>query len=291
MTTTSRVLLARLALAVVIVATILGCEQIRKMTDPTPESISRAARTLRNGERDRAVVQFDAALQQNAQNPDVYGAIMIECVLAGHRDLAEAYFRKGEAAIPTTKPAERATLYLHASGVYDKIGDPAASIAAADQAWKLQPEDWRTLNGLGYAYAQAGENPPKAVALTSKALEKMREEGRPEKEIGMAAMDSLGWAYLRNNEIDKAVDTLAHAADLAPEIPEIHLHLARAYLAKDRVEDARIEVQRGLAIMPEGGVKRELEDVNRTIAARKPRSSPIPPAEPPTSARREKSLP
>src|SRR3712207_9492885 len=57
-------------------------------------------------------------------------------------------------------------------------------------------------------------------------------------------VDSLGWAYFRLGENDKAVTYLERAVELEPGDPVINDHLGDAYWRAGRTREARFQWQR-----------------------------------------------
>ena len=64
-------------------------------------------------------------------------------------------------------------------------------------------------------------------------------------------VDSLGWAYFRLGENDKAVTYLERAVELEPGDPVINDHLGDAYWRVGRTREARFQWQRALTFEPE----------------------------------------
>jgi predicted negative regulator of RcsB-dependent stress response len=59
------------------------------------------------------------------------------------------------------------------------------------------------------------------------------------KPMDVAIMDSLGWAYYLNNDLDKAIETLEKATASDPYEPTIAEHLGDVYWTAGRRIDAR----------------------------------------------------
>jgi tetratricopeptide (TPR) repeat protein len=105
------------------------------------------------------------------------------------------------------------------------------------------PGDPTTLNGLGYAYAQAGQNLDEALKLTTRAVEIARKNNAPDELVG-SIIDSLGWVYFKLGDSEDAMRYLSAATDLAPGAWEIHDHLSQVYTAMGNTKDAAIERDR-----------------------------------------------
>jgi tetratricopeptide (TPR) repeat protein len=132
----------------------------------------------------------------------------------------------------------------------------AKAIEFNEAALKLKPNDPGFMNDLGYSYAEhydlsmpGASKLQDALRLTRTAVTQARNEGVSERDLGMY-VDSLGWVYYKLQDYDQAVANLARAADLAPGVKEIHLHLAQALHAKGRTDDALVELEKALRIDP-----------------------------------------
>ena len=64
-------------------------------------------------------------------------------------------------------------------------------------------------------------------------------------------VDSLGWAYYRLGENDKAVTYLERAVELQPGDPVLNDHLGDVYWRVGRTREARFQWQRALTFEPE----------------------------------------
>ncbi|MEQ8791079.1 MAG: tetratricopeptide repeat protein [Pirellulaceae bacterium] len=83
------------------------------------------------------------------------------------------------------------------------------------------PEDIGALNDLGYLWTDQGKHLHRALEMVKKAV-----EAEPD---NTAYRDSLGWAYYRLGEFDKAIAELEKAADVEQPDGVILDHLGDAY--------------------------------------------------------------
>jgi len=66
-------------------------------------------------------------------------------------------------------------------------------------------------------------------------------------------LDSLGWAYFKLGDFDRAVVHLERAVELEPGDPVINDHLGDAYWRTGRRLEARFQWRRALTLEPEPG--------------------------------------
>jgi tetratricopeptide (TPR) repeat protein len=91
------------------------------------------------------------------------------------------------------------------------------SISFLKKALKIDANYPNALNCLGFIYAEKNIDTVEAIILCKKAVNL-----KPE---NYAYLDSLGWAYYKNNQTQQARTYLGKALDLAPDNPEIINHI------------------------------------------------------------------
>ena len=89
-------------------------------------------------------------------------------------------------------------------------------------------------------------------------------------------VDSLGWAYFRLGEHEKAVTYLERAVELEPGDPVINDHLGDGYWKVGRKREARFQWQRALTFEPEPDV---VTAIQAKLANGLSDAQPPPPAE------------
>ena len=91
------------------------------------------------------------------------------------------------------------------------------AIAFYEQALEIDQGNSTALNGLGFILVDQNKDVKRGVELCKKAVQK--------KPQNAAYLDSLGWAYFKNGEINEARNCLRHALELAPRQKEISSHM------------------------------------------------------------------
>ncbi len=105
----------------------------------------------------------------------------------------------------------------------ERLGRHAEAEDAFQRALAIDPEDGRTLNYLGYMWADRGEKLEQALELIQRAVALEPDNG--------AYVDSLGWVYFRLGRLSEARHHLEEAARLVPEDATILEHLGDLYVA------------------------------------------------------------
>jgi tetratricopeptide (TPR) repeat protein len=146
--------------------------------------------------------------------------------LAG--SLATALEQSGEPARAVTvleearrRDAKSSQLLFDLGAAYDR----AKRFDQAEQTFReviaTEPANADALNYLGYMLADRGAKLDEAVALINRAL--AIEADNP------SFLDSLGWAYVKQDKLDRARDPLQRAAAALPATSVIQDHLAALY--------------------------------------------------------------
>jgi tetratricopeptide (TPR) repeat protein len=143
----------------------------------------------------------------------------------GSREAAYARMRALVAATPGDGSLRIGLADLYRDG--DRTADAERTLRelVADE-----PANASALNYLGYMLAEDGRDLDEAVTLVLRALE--LDPGNP------AFLDSLGWAYYQQGDLDEAARYLESAAAQMPDSAEVLDHLGDLRLAQGRVADA-----------------------------------------------------
>ena len=96
---------------------------------------------------------------------------------------------------------------------------------------------------MGYSYAEKGIHLDEAEKLILGALKIKPENGY--------MLDSLGWVYLKKNNLKRAEKYLKKALDLLPDETEIIEHMGDVFAKQKRFKEAREMYERALKINPE----------------------------------------
>ena len=103
----------------------------------------------------------------------------------------------------------------------------------------VNPNNAPVLNYYGYMLADRGVRIEEAASLIQRALKQEPNNG--------AYLDSLGWAYYKQNKLVEAEEYLRKAIDREGDDPTILSHLADVYLKLGQNERAAELFERSLA--------------------------------------------
>lgn len=111
------------------------------------------------------------------------------------------------------------------------------------KALELSPEQPHVLNYLGYSWIDQGLHLEQGMKMLERATELRPDDG--------AITDSVGWAFYRLGQFDKAVEWLERATEQKGEDATITEHLGDAYWHVGRKREARFQWERALSQKPD----------------------------------------
>lgn len=139
----------------------------------------------------------------------------------------------------------------------ERAGELESAEALFRKSIELVPDDAKedkakSLNYLGYMWLEKEMNIDEAGEMIQQANELKPDNG--------AYLDSLGWYFYLKEDFDQAIKHLLRAAELMEDEPDsvIFEHLARAYLSKGELGEARQYSERALELEPDKAALKEL---------------------------------
>lgn len=135
-------------------------------------------------------------------------------------------------------------VYFALGSTYDHVGQTDRAERVFRDIIAEDPGYAPALNYLGYMLAEHGRKLDEAVSLIKRAL--TIDQGNA------AYLDSLGWAYYKQEKFSEATAPLEQAAAAVPDASVIHAHLGDLYLKTKRYADAAAAFERALAGDREG---------------------------------------
>ncbi|MEO1188894.1 MAG: tetratricopeptide repeat protein [Pseudomonadota bacterium] len=129
-------------------------------------------------------------------------------------------------------------IYFARGSARERLGEWPRAENDLQTAMNLNPNDPTIMNYLGYSWIDRGIKLEQGLGLIQDALRLDPENG--------AITDSLGWAYYKLGNYERAIFYLERATELAPDVAEILDHLGDAYWQVGRFKEAGFQWQRAL---------------------------------------------
>ena len=171
-------------------------------------------------------------------------------IQAGHADRARDLLDRA-----LNKYPNEADLLFARVLLFDSLGDKEGSEQDLKQIIRIQPEDSRALNHLGYMLADQTERYQEALELIERAIAISPDDP--------AIIDSLGWAQFKLGRYEEALTNLRRAYAVFPDA-EVASHVGEVLWMMGREQEA-VEIWRGaLQNQPDSDLIKEV--VNRLQA-------------------------
>lgn len=228
---------------------------------------------LKDGRLEEAEAAFQRVLREGGRAAFVHNNLGIVHQRREEHEKASAAFRE---AI-RLDPAYVAPRILLGSSLL-ALDRPAAAVTALEAAVKLAPREPLARQQLARAYESAGRLPA-AVEQYRKLRELAPSDAETAYQLGRAYLALADWSLTQLREVDprsaRLQQALGHnyrvqgklemaeqafrrAAEADPKLPEVHLALAQLFAEQKRWADARVEIERELALVPESAGARAL---------------------------------
>ena len=133
---------------------------------------------------------------------------------------------------------EKISIAFMRGAMYEKLKTFDAAEAEFRKVLELDPKNTSALNYLGYMLADRNVRVSEALKYIQQAVDAEPNNG--------AYLDSLGWAYYRLGDLDKAEEYLRRAIERFSKDPTVHDHLGDVYFKQGNLKGAIEHWQRSL---------------------------------------------
>jgi tetratricopeptide (TPR) repeat protein len=213
-----------------------GKEALAKYPDDSSIRNSLAMMLGEAQQPDEAIKLLQVGLKGTAVNRETYLSYA-QIYERSHRFTeAEAAARKAEAL--AVQPADNELAWLILGAIFERQKQYDKAEEEFKKVIDVNPKNSMVLNYYGYMLADRGIRLDEARDLIQRALDQEPYNG--------AFLDSLGWAYYKQNKLDQAELTLRKAIERESHDPTIREHLGDVLAKQGRMELAVVEWEKSL---------------------------------------------
>jgi tetratricopeptide (TPR) repeat protein len=172
---------------------------------------------------------------------------------------------KGDNAVATlqtavTKFPDQLAVKLELGSTLDRQKKYSEADALFREILTAEPKNADALNTFGYMLAERGQRLDESITMVQRALE--LDPGNP------AYLDSLGWAYYKQNKFDLAEAPLRQAAEKLPSVSVIQSHLGDLLNKRGLYQEAIVAWQAALDGDGDSISRADLDDKIRSARQR-----------------------
>jgi len=197
---------------------------------------------------DRALTYFTSVIADNPNSSKPHFMMGILHYEKKQYKTAERHLLK---AIELNSESE--IYYLYLARVREKDNNIKGMVAILETAFEVFPESPSVNNHLGYIYVDYSINIEKGYKLIQKAL-----RADP---TNVAYIDSLGWAYFRMGDYEKALEKLLEATKGSIKDPIIYDHLGDTYFKLGQKEQAVESWKKSLELEENSKIQKKIDEV------------------------------
>jgi tetratricopeptide (TPR) repeat protein len=190
---------------------------------------------LARGEREKALHLLEKALEKDPEILGAYEAIAQVHILEKRLEQARVHY---ESII--TKDPKYIAGHMVLATIHHELGDLKQAETSYRNALSLNREFAPAANNLAWTLVEAGGNIDEALGLAQSAKQKMPKNP--------AVMDTLGWIYYLKGSYLSAISELQDAARMDAGNALIHYHLGMAYHKNQQPDRAVDSLERALSI-------------------------------------------
>lgn len=233
--------------------------------------VSHALLLADKGETDAAVERLRRLLAGSQADREVHLTLAQVYERGKRYPAAEKSLEEAEKL--SQRNAEKEVVFFLRAAVYERQKKYDLAEQFFRKTLETDPRNAGALNYFGYMLAERGIRLDEAVDLIKRAL--------AEETFNGSYLDSLGWAYFRQNKLNEAEETLRRAAERSRHDPTIHDHLGDVYAKQGRSDMAAAAWERSLAawkratpaeVEPEkiAAIETKLRQLKNKLAQQKP---------------------
>jgi len=188
------------------------------------------------GDTDEAAKLLRGMLAGSSDDREIY--LDLAQVYERGRRYAEAEAAARAAEKLASRPVENEMVWFMLGAIFERQKKYDLAEDQFKRVLQINPRNAPVLNYYGYMLADLGSRLDEATELVKRAL--------AEEPYNGAYLDSLGWAYYKQNRLAEAEGELRKAIERNTHDPTIHDHLGEVYFKTGRVDLAAAEWEKAL---------------------------------------------
>lgn len=195
------------------------------------------------GQAEMALKDAQAAAPDSAL---IYQSLYQYYLSRGQQDEATATINQASQRMP-----ENQSVQLLQAGHFERLGQFEDAIGIYENLYKQAPNSPVVANNLASLIAEH-RNDTGSLERARVISERFRDSQVPH------FRDTLGWAYFRTGDTERAVDILESVVEQLPSLAIFRYHLGEIYLADGQVDAGKKELQEALTLSEgQGSVSQE----------------------------------
>jgi tetratricopeptide (TPR) repeat protein len=216
-------------------------EESRKTLELYPKDrsvqVTHALLLGEKGDTDEAAKLLRGMLAGSADDREIY--LNLAQVYERSRRYNEAEQAARAAEKLASRPADNEMVWFMLGAVFEREKKYDLAENEFRRVLQINPRNAPVLNYYGYMLADLGTRLDEATELVKRAL--------AEEPYNGAYLDSLGWAYFKQNRLAEAEGSLRKAVERNGHDPTIRDHLGDVYFKTGRIDLAAAEWEKALA--------------------------------------------
>ena len=192
---------------------------------------------MSNVKLDLALEHCKKAVGIDSDNPVFLDSL--GCAYYKNRDVKKAVetLKKAYNINPNSKDVNE-----HLAEIYLQQNNNEDAIKHLEFIVTTDPKNALAANNFGYVLCEAGTRLDEALKYCRTAV-----EAEPSNAV---YLDSLAWAFFKNNKLTEATETIARAIKSDPNIGALYIHRGDMLFTADKVQQAIDDYARGMALDP-----------------------------------------
>lgn len=186
---------------------------------------------------EQATKLLEPLLQGNGNQVEIY--VDIAQVQERGREYPQAEQSAEKADQMATNPSDKEMVWFMLGAIYEREKKFDSAEEEFRKVLDQNPNNAAVLNYYGYMLADRGVRLEEATSLIQRAVKQEPNSG--------AYLDSLGWAYYKQNKLPEAEEYLRKAVDRESHDPTILSHLADVYVKMGQTQRAADLMERSLS--------------------------------------------